>query len=116
MMILALLAWYRVAWHWRVYSVFGVTGVGLLYCGYMIIALQAYPLPAGPDNGFYVRPMPPIKVVVTQSGAEIHTPDSHIRQCWNIPLPCTPVPHTRIFERVPGEMRHGFGLKPKDAQ
>ena len=116
MMILAMLAWYQIAWRWRVYAVFGVMGLGLLYVAYMILALQAYPLPAGPDNGFYIRPMPPIKVVITQSGDEIYTPDSHIKQCWNIPLPCTPVPHTRIFERVPGDIRHGFGLLPKDAQ
>lgn len=115
MMLLALLSWTPIAWRWRVGSVFAVTASAMTYVLYFAIVQQTLFLPAAAtEDGLYVRPMPPIKVVVTDSGAEINTPDSHIKQCWHIPLPCTPVPHTRIFERVPGDIRHGFGITPKN--
>jgi hypothetical protein len=112
--ILNLLVWSEIKWQWRIYSVLSVLMIGLLYIAYLIVAMRGFPLVAGSDNGFYVRPMPPIKIVEIQNGATINTPDSHIKQCWDIPLPCTPTARTRIFERVPGDLRHGFGLVPKD--
>jgi len=114
LILLVVLAWHPISWQWRVYSVFTVLGGGLFYIAYLVVSIGAFPLPAGPADGFYVRPMPPIKVIVTQTGAEINTPDSHINQCWDIPLPCTPIPHTRIYERIPGDLRHGFGLLSKE--
>lgn len=113
--ILAILAWSSISWEWRIYSVYAVLGVGLVYVIYLSFSLGTFLLPAGANDGFYERPMPPIKVIETQTGDFINTPDSHINQCWNIPLPCTPVPHTRIYERVPGDIRHGFGLLSKNS-
>lgn len=112
--ILAVIAWSQIMWRWRVYSVFAVLAVSLLYLAYLVVSMGALPLVAGSDDGFYVHPMPPIKVVEIQNGSTINTPDSHIKQCWDIPLPCTPTVRTRIYERVSGDLRHGFGLVPKD--
>ena len=114
LVILAVLAWSQISWGWRIHAVFAVAGLSFLYAIYIVLVTQAFPLPAGPDDGFYPRPVPPIKVVDTQSGLELNVPDSRIKQCWNIPLPCTPTPRTRVFERVPGDLRHGFGLVPKE--
>jgi len=114
LIILNVLVWSHIRWQWRTYSVFAILSVALLYIVYLVVSIGAFPLMAGPDDGFYVHPMPPIKIVEIQNGATIHTPNSHIKQCWDIPLPCTPTARTRIFERVSGDLSHGFGLIPKD--
>ena len=110
--VLSVLAWSEISWWWRIYGVFAIQAIALLYVAYLILATQSFPLPAGPDDGFYIRPMPPIKTVQIQNGATINTPDSHIKQCWDIPLPCTPTARTRIYERVAGDLSQGFGLIP----
>ena len=110
--ILSVMAWSQISWRWRVYGVFAVQTMALLYVAYLIVATRSFPLAAGPNDGFYVRPMPPVKIVEIQNGATINTPDSHISQCWDIPLPCTPTARTRIYERVPGDLSQGFGLIP----
>lgn len=112
--ILNVVTWSKLMWQWRIYAVFAILAVALLYVFYLMVSMRAFPLMAGPDGGFYVHPMPPVKIVEIQNGATINTPDSHIKQCWDIPLPCTPTARTRIFERVSGDLRHGFGLIPKD--
>jgi len=114
MVMLAVLVWTQIRWRWRVYAIFAVWGICMLYFAYLVVATAVWmPIP-GENNGFHVRPQPPIKVVETNSGLELNVPDSHINQCWDIPLPCTPFPRTRIYERVPGDLRHGFGLTPRN--
>jgi|GEM_PF-970356 len=115
MVLLSVIVWSRLAWQWRVYAVFAVWGMCMLYFVYLILATSAWSVNIGSDNGFHMRPSPPIKVYVTDSGLELNVPDSHINQCWDIPLPCTPFIRSRIYERVPGDLRHGFGLTPRNS-
>lgn len=114
LIMLAVMVWTRLVWRWRIYGVFAVWGVCMLYFAYLVLATSVLVIEADSNDGLQVRPQPPTKVFLTDSGLSLNIPDSHINQCWDIPLPCTPSPSRRIFERVPGELRHGFGQIPKD--
>ena len=110
--LLALQSWDDIAWRLRVAAVYALVSLCLAYGAFLVIAGGMLPLPAGPSDGFYPHHVPPVKVFVTDSGLRLNTPDSHIGKCWEIPLPCTPVPRRGIYARVPGELRHGFGYDP----
>ncbi len=112
-MVLLAVIWVQIAWKWRVYGVFAILSLCMLYFVYLVIATSTWTMIVKDNTGLQIRPQPPIKVLVTLSGLELNVPDSHINQCWDIPLPCTPFARTRIYERVPGELQHGFGLTPK---
>lgn len=112
-MMLAVFMWERVALRLRLGVVFAVWGVCMVYFAYLVIANSALVIDVDSDDGLQARPQPPITVFVTDSDLHLNIPDSHIKQCWDIPLPCTPAPSLRIYERVQGELRHGFGLIPR---
>ena len=111
--LLALQSRDDIAWHARVTAVYAIVILCLVYGAYQIVAGGLLPLPAGPNDGFYPHHVPPVKVFVTDSGLRLNTPDSHIGQCWEIPLPCTPVPRRGIYARAQGDLRHGFGYDAK---
>ncbi len=113
LVLLAALAWHSVSWRLRILGVYGVLALCLGYVLYLMVMLPTRPLPAGPEDGFYAHALPPIRVYETAGGLQINVPDSHIDQCWQIPLPCTPYPHPDIYERVPGEIWHGFSSVPE---
>ncbi|MCY4070682.1 MAG: hypothetical protein OXG60_05250 [Chloroflexi bacterium] len=108
--LLAMLSWTRISWRLRVSITYAVLGICLAYFMYLIVAQRDFPVSAGPGDGFYEHPLPPVKVYETASGLQLNVPDSHIHQCWQIPLPCTPFPRKGIFARVPGQIQHGFGF------
>ena len=108
--LLAMLSWSRISWRLRVSMTYAVLGIGLAYFMYLIVAQRDFPVSAGPGDGFYEHPLPPVKVYETASGLQLNVPDSHIHQCWQIPLPCTPFPRKGVFARVPGQIQHGFGF------
>lgn len=108
--LLAMQSWTRISWRLRVSTTYAVLGICLAYFMYLIVAQQDFPVAAGPGDGFYKHPLPPVKVYETVSGLQLNVPDSHIHQCWQIPLPCTPFPRKGIFARVPGQIQHGFGF------
>lgn len=109
--LLAMLSWTRISWRLRVSIIYAVLGICLAYFMYLIVALRDFPVAAGPGDGFYEHPLPPVSVYETASGLQLNMPDSHIHQCWQIPLPCTPFPRKGVFARVPGQIQHGFGFK-----
>lgn len=111
--ILAVSVWHDIVWRWRKYGILLVIVAVFVYSGYLTVSLRAFPLPAGPEDGFYEHAMPPVKTFVTDSGLAVNTPDSHIKLCWNIPLPCTPLPRVRLYLRVPDDITQGFGVVPK---
>lgn len=106
--LLAILTWSAIAWRARVAILFTVLGICLAYFAYLIVALRDFPVPAGPGDGFYAHALPPVQVYETASGLQLNVPYSHIHQCWQIPLPCTPFPRPGIVARAPGQLRHGF--------
>lgn len=108
--LLAMLSWTRISWRLRVSIAFAVLGICLAYFMYLIVAQRDFPVSAGPGDGFYEHPLPPVTVYETASGLQLNVPDSHIHQCWQIPLPCTPFPRKGVFARVPGQIQHGFGF------
>lgn len=109
--LLAMLSWTSISWRSRVSIIYAVLGICLAYFMYLIVAQRDFPVPAAPGDGFYEHPLPPVKVYETASGLQLNVPDSHIHQCWQIPLPCTPFPRAGVFARVPGQIQHGFGFK-----
>lgn len=108
--LLAMLSWTTISWHLRVSITYAVLGICLAYFMYLMVAQRDFPVSAGPDDGFYRHALPPVRVYETASGLQLNVPDSHIHQCWQIPLPCTPFPRKGIFARVPGQIQHGFGF------
>lgn len=114
LVILAALAWPSLPQRLRIYGIYAVLALCLGYVLVLMVRLPTLPLPAGPEDGFYAHAMPPIQVYETNTGLKLNVPNSHIRQCWQIPLPCTPYPHPGIYARAPGEMRHGFGSAPEN--
>ena len=110
LMILAFEAWSGVAFRARVISIFGLAALGLAYVAFLIVARQSYPLPAGPDDGFYDHWPIPYDQYVTNSGLQLNVPSGDGTQCWQAPLPCTRYPDARLEARVPGELRHGFRI------
>lgn len=109
--LLAMLSWTGLSWRLRVLIPYAVLGICLAYFAYLILAQRDFPISAGSGDGFYAHPLPPVIVYETASGLQLNVPDSHIHQCWQIPLPCTPFPRDGIFARVPGQIQHGFGFK-----
>ena len=107
---LAMLAWQKSAWRARVRAMYIVLGLCLLWGAQLVISLKTFPLSAGPDDGFYGHALPPVRVYETNSGLHLNVPHSHIPQCWHIPLPCTPYPRSGLYQRVAGELRHGFAM------
>ena len=115
--LLAMLTWTTISWRLRVSIMYGVLGICLAYFMFLIVAQRDFPVSAGPGDGFYKHPLPPVKIYETASGLQLYVPDSHIHQCWQIPLPCTPFPRRGIFARVPGQIQHGFGFnRAEDGQ
>ena len=108
--LLAILSWTAISWRTRVWITYALLGICLAYFAYLIVALQDFPVSAGPEDGFHKHPLPPVRVYETASGLRLNVPDSHIHQCWQIPLPCTPFPRKGVFARVPGQIQHGFGF------
>lgn len=108
--LLAMHSWTTISWRSRVAMVYAVLAICLAYYVYLTVALRDFPVTAGPGDGFYEHPLPPVSVYETASGLQLNVPDSHIHQCWQIDLPCTPFPRRGIFARVPGQLKHGFGF------
>ena len=103
--------------HWRagIRGTFLVLCVSLLWGLHLVLAQGTYPLLLAPPGGFHDHPLPPVKVVETDSGLLLNVPNSHIPQCWQIPLPCTPYPRAGIYELVPGEYWRGFGFRADES-
>ena len=114
--LLAILAWHEIRWRTRVRGIYLVLGLCLLWGIHLVVSQGNYPLPAGPNDGLYDHFLPPIKTFETDSGLRLNVPNSHIPQCWQIPLPCTPYPRAGIYELVPGEFWRGFGYRAADAK
>ena len=108
--ILAFEAWSSVAFRLRIIAVYGLAALCLAYVAFLIVARQSYPLPAGPDDGFYDHWPIPYDQYVTNSGLQLNVPSGNGTQCWQAPLPCTRYPDARLEARVPGELRHGFRI------
>ena len=106
--ILSLQAWQKLSLSGRKLIVFVLSALCTAYVAFLIVRLGTFPLPAGPDRGFY--PLPPVSHTeyVTGSGLTLNVPANGAAQCWRIPLPCTPYPNANLAARVPGELRHGF--------
>lgn len=108
--ILAFEAWPMIALELRIIAVLGLTLLCLAYVALLIVGRQSYPLPAGPDDGFYDHWPVPYDQYVTNSGLQLNVPSGNGTQCWQAPLPCTPYPNARLEARVEGELRHGFRI------
>ena len=107
--LLALLAWPRSSWRWRLLCLYALIGLCFLWGLRLILSQEVIIMPAGPSGGFHEHALPPSKIYQTGSGLRVNVPDSHIPQCWRIPLPCTPYPRPGLYARVPGDLQHGFG-------
>ena len=112
--ILAIVAWPTVAWRLRVVAVQAIAALGLAYVALLIVVQQTWPLPAGPDDGFYDHWFVPYDEFVTVSGLQLNVPSGNGTRCWQTPLPCTPYPDPHLEERVPGDLRHGFRIGLSD--
>ena len=110
-LMLALFSWRSVSWRVRILVLYALTALCLVYVLYAIIRHETWPLPAGPEDGFYAHFLPPVKEFETDSGLIVNVPDSHINQCWHIPLPCTPAPVAGLSARVPGDIGQGFRIQ-----
>ncbi len=108
--LLALLAWHLIPLRKRLHMVVGVAAVCLAYVGYLIIQLGTFPLPAGPEDGFYAHWPVQYDEFETDSGLKLNIPAEGRSQCWQIPLPCTPFPNANLEARVAGDLRHGFRI------
>ncbi|MYD10210.1 MAG: hypothetical protein F4X02_09220 [Chloroflexi bacterium] len=107
--ILAFEAWPNVSFRGRLIAAYGVAMLCLAYVALLIVVRQSFPLPAGPDDGFYDHWPVAYEQYVTDSGLRLNVPRDGA-QCWQAPLPCTPYPDARLESRVPGELRHGFRI------
>lgn len=110
-LMLALFSWPKVRWRQRILVIYAVLALCLGFVMYSIIRQETWPLSAGPDDGFYAHPLPPIREFETSSGLKVNAPDSRIAQCWHIPLPCTPYPAINLTSRVSGDIASGFRLE-----
>ena len=92
-----------------------LAGVWLIsYVLFLIIRNQEYLVPPGPDDGFHAREIALHNTYQTESGLTVNTPRG-MYQCWQIPLPCSPLPPEGLAERVPGELKHGFKIAKIEA-
>ena len=108
-MLLATLEWGHAAQGMRILCALMVMALCMLYVVYAVARLGNFPLPPGPDDGFYLREQPPFFVFETDSGLTVHI-TGHPRQCWDIPLPCTRTPDSRLMLRAPGDLAAGFSV------
>ncbi len=108
LILITLLLWTSFSWRSRLFFGYGLTALCLAYIVFLLIRHGLLLTPAGPNDGFHAHYLPPIKEYTTDSGLEILVPDSHLPQCWQIPLPCSPHPSAALAARVPGEIQHGF--------
>ena len=108
--ILAFEAWPTVDLRLRIIAAQGLALLCLAYVAMLVVRLNSYPLPAGPEGGFYEHWPVPYDQYETNSGLQLHVPRGHVNQCWHTPLPCTPFPVAELEARVPGELRHGFRI------
>ncbi len=106
----AALAWRWIAWSRRAIALRLVILFCLAYVVFLIIRSEENFLPAGPNDGFHANVMPNYSVFETADGLRINIPGAY--QCWQIPLPCSPLPPEGLAQRVPGEFRHGFRIMP----
>lgn len=65
------------------------------------------------NNGFYKIPSVELKIFETNSGLNVFVPEKG-DQCWDAPLPCTPLPNADLRLRREGEMRYGFKIYPRN--
>lgn len=107
--ILAFEAWPSVRLRWRLVAVQGLATLCVAYVALIIVLRGSFPLPAGPDDGFYDHWPIAYDQFSTDSGLELNVPRDGA-QCWQAPLPCTPYPDARLEARAPGELRHGFRI------
>ena len=107
--ILAFEAWPNISYQGRLIAVYVVAMLCVAYVVLLIVGRQSFPLPAGPDDGFYDHWPIVYEQFVTDSGLQLNIPRDGT-QCWQAPLPCTPYPDARLEARVPGELRHGFRI------
>ena len=108
--LLALLIWQVIPLRKRLYMVVAVAAVCLAYVAYLIIRLETYPLPAGPEGGLYAHWPVQYDDYETDSGLKLNVPTEGRMQCWKIPLPCTPFPNANLEARVAGDLRRGFRI------
>lgn len=111
---MAVLAWHWIAWRRRVLAVYAIIMVCLAYVVFLIVKHEEFLVTAGPNDGFHALIQSRYDVFATADGALIHYPTA-LNQCWDVPLPCTPLPHEGIESRVPGELRHGFRFVAPEA-
>ncbi len=111
--LLAMLEWRQIALQRRLLGAFAFCAIGLAYTAYVIVRLGNFPLPAGPADGFYVREQPQIRSFETESGLQLNVPRFG-GQCWDLPLPCTDTPDSRVYARVPGDLGAGFAYAAED--
>lgn len=112
--LLAALEWQQISLQRRVLGAFAVCAIGLLYTAYVIVRLGNFPLPAGPAAGFYTREQPQVRLFETESGLQMNVP-RYGGQCWDLPLPCTNTPNTRVYARVPGDLSAGFAYAAEES-
>jgi len=93
----------------RIWQVWAVAGTGALT---LLILVKGQPLifSAGPNQGFHPHPASKTKVVTTQSGLELHVPESG-DQTWDAPLPATPALNPKLRQRERGVLRAGFSVR-----
>ncbi len=111
--LLAMLEWRQVSLQRRLVVAFAVCAICLAYTAYVIVRLGNFPLPAGPADGFYMREQPQIRIFETESGLQLNVP-RYRGQCWDLPLPCTNTPDSRVYARVPGDLGAGFAYAAED--
>lgn len=63
------------------------------------------------NNGFWKTPSVELKIFETNSGLNVFVPEKG-DQCWDAPLPCSPMPNADLRLRREGEMRYGFKIYP----
>ena len=96
-------------YRWKL-TAFSVAAFGIGYVIYLIFQLGTFPLPAGPERGFYPLPAVSYDEFTTEAGLTLNVPVGDVPQCWRIALPCTPYPDPKLEARVPGDLRHGFRI------
>lgn len=105
--IMAFEIWSDIDLRARVIAIQALALLCLAYVAFVIVGRQSYPLPAGPDDGFYDHWPVAYQQYLTTSGLQLNVPTNG-NQCWQAPLPCTPHPNPQLEARAPGELRHGF--------
>ncbi len=108
----AVLDWEWVAWRRRLLAISAVLLLCLAYIAFLVLRQDAIFLPAGPEDGFHAHFLPTYDELQIEEGLTVNVPTG-IYQCWQIPLPCSPLPPAGLSARAPGELRHGFRIAPQ---